>query len=323
MSKKISFDFFNDSLEESIEKIAKYFKLDEQSVAEYFDSFEEPADISANNFVMEFKINLADCDNSNAEIICRHMTTTTQEGLKDIEKRGLLDLKGMLEEDTVLNRFLRNNQVEVDIQNKRILIDGKNYPITTTDEQCLLCIEEREVRCGKFEKCDIREKMDSVGRKIYDLGGTLEFFVSGTKKDMERYSVLHFNPEILETLDQLLAKIKNKTGRKEPFALSFKWREQQNEIYILQFPVSLTDIEGFCVCDYDNAYYEYEEILECCGFRHSDYLMHKVPEKVYQNLIIIRWFLATSLCGACEFGSLLSGKVIDPEKIQIVEHYNR
>lgn len=146
MSKKISFDFFNDSLEESIEKIAKYFKLDEQSVAEYFDSFEEPADISANNFVMEFKINLADCDNSNAEIICRHMTTTTQEGLKDIEKRGLLDLKGMLEEDTVLGRFLRDNQVEVDLQNKRMLIDGKNYPITTTDEQCLLCIEKREVR---------------------------------------------------------------------------------------------------------------------------------------------------------------------------------
>lgn len=77
-------------LEESIEKIAKYFKLDEQSVAEYFDSFEEPADISANNFVMEFKINLADCDNSNAEIICRHMTTTTQEGQKILRKEVCL-----------------------------------------------------------------------------------------------------------------------------------------------------------------------------------------------------------------------------------------
>lgn len=84
-------------------------------MAEYFDSFEEPADMSANNFVMEFKINLADCDNSNAEIICRHMTTTTQEGLKDIEKRGLLDLKGMLEEDTVLSRFLRDNQYYISI----------------------------------------------------------------------------------------------------------------------------------------------------------------------------------------------------------------
>lgn len=50
--------------------------------------------------------------------------------------------------------------------------------------------------------------MDFVGRKLYELGGTLEFFVSGTKEDMERYSVIHLNPEILETLDQLLGKIK-------------------------------------------------------------------------------------------------------------------
>lgn len=191
----------------------------------------------------------------------------------------------MLEEDTVLSRFLRNNQVEADIQNKRMIIDGKNYPITTTDEQCLFCIEKREVRCGKFEKCDIREKMDSVGRKIYDLGGTLEFFVSGTKKDMERYSVLHFNPEILETLDQLLAKVKNKTGRKEPFALSFKLRKQKNEIYILQFPVWLTDIEGFCVCDYDNAYYEYEEILECNNKLFNKIMNTQILDKMVEDTL--------------------------------------
>ena len=87
---------------------------------------------------------------------------------------------------------------------------------------------------------------------------------------MERYSVIHMNPEILETLDQLLAKIKVKSNRKEPFALSYKWREQERKRYILQFPVCLSDIEGICVCDYD---------------------------KFYQNMKIIEWFLGTVFDG--------------------------
>ena len=71
----------------------------------------------------------------------------------------------------------------------------------------------------------------------YELGGTLEFFVSGTKEDMERYSVIHLNPEILETLDQLLGKIKVKTNRKLPYALSYKWREQEKKTCFLRIPL--------------------------------------------------------------------------------------
>lgn len=323
MIRKITFDFFNESIEESVQKICAYFQLDKDVVKEYINIFEEPSDITAKDFIVNFKIDLTAYDTGNVEIMCRHMTAMTKEGILDIKERGLLDLIRVLSEDTVLSRFLKDNQVVFDLPNKKLYVDGQDYMITTTEEECLFCIEKKEVRCDTFIRCDIKDKMDSIGRKIYELGGTLEFFLSGTKEDMERYSVIHMNPEILETLDQLLAKIKVKTKREEPFALSYKWRAQKMKTYILQFPICLTDIETFNVCNYERAYYEYEEILECSGYTHSDYLMHLIPDTLYQNMKIIEWFLAASLCGNYQLGSLLPGKVVEPSQIQIVEEYYR
>lgn len=318
---KIIFNFFDDSIEDCIQKLVNYFRLEKDKVIEYINSFDNPADITIENFVVKFGINLANFDCENVDIVCRHMTVLTREGLADVKAKGLLDLIGVLTEDTVLKRFLCENQVVFDVRGKRLIVDGQDYAITSSDEPCLFCIENKEIRCGDFERCDIREKMDFVGRKLYELGGTLEFFVSGTKEDMERYSVIHLNPEILETLDQLLGKIKVKANRKLPYALSYKWREQEKKTYILQFAINMSEVEAYCVCDYKRAYYDYEEILEYSGYTHSDYLTHKIPERVYQNMKIIDWFLAASLCDNCEFGSLLPGKIVEPSEIEVFLEY--
>lgn len=99
MEEKITFNFFEDSIEESINKIAKYFHLDECAVKKYINSFEEPADITMQKFVVDFGINLGTFDSANARIIGRHMTAMTKEGLEDIITKGLLDLIGVLTED--------------------------------------------------------------------------------------------------------------------------------------------------------------------------------------------------------------------------------
>lgn len=125
----------------------------------------------------------------------------------------------------------------------------------------------------------------------------------------------------LETLDQLLGKIKIKTNRELPFALSTKWSVQDKKTYILQFPINMADIEPYSMVDYERAHYQYEAILESSGNTHSDYLMHAIPEKVYQNLKIIDWFLAACLCDSCQFGSLLPGKTVNPSQIEVVEEY--
>ena len=115
MEEKITFNFFEDSIEESTNKIARYFHLDECAVKKYINSFEEPADITIQKFVVDFGIHLGTFDSSNARIIGRHMTAMTKDGFEDILKRGLLDLVGVLTGDTVLNKFLRENQVIFDV----------------------------------------------------------------------------------------------------------------------------------------------------------------------------------------------------------------
>lgn len=51
---------------------AKYFHLDECAVKKYINSFEEPADITMQKFVVDFGINLGVFDSANARIIGRH-----------------------------------------------------------------------------------------------------------------------------------------------------------------------------------------------------------------------------------------------------------
>ncbi len=59
--------------------------------------------------------------------MCKHMTTLTKEGLEDVKTKGLLDLVGVLTEDTVLNRFLKENQVEFDVEDLSVVIYGKRW----------------------------------------------------------------------------------------------------------------------------------------------------------------------------------------------------
>lgn len=158
MSEKIIFNFFDDSIEDNIQKLVDYFRLEKDKVIEYISSFDNPADITVENFIVKFGINLTNFDCANVDIVCRHMTVLTKEGLEDVKTKGLLDLVGVLTEDTVLKRFLYENQVVFDVQGKRLIVDGQDYVITTSDDPCLFCIENKEIRCGVFERCDIREK---------------------------------------------------------------------------------------------------------------------------------------------------------------------
>lgn len=69
---KIIFNFFEDSVAESLEKIITYFRLDEDEVKKYIGSFNEPSDVTMQDFVVNFGIKLATFDSRNAGIMCRH-----------------------------------------------------------------------------------------------------------------------------------------------------------------------------------------------------------------------------------------------------------
>lgn len=153
MSEKIIFNFFDDSIEDNIQKLVDYFRLEKDKVIEYISSFDNPADITVENFIVEFGINLTNFDCANVDIVCRHMTVLTEEGLEDVKTKGLLDLVGVLTEDTVLKRFLYENQVVFDVQGNSYM---PNYYINNRNlERFLSFWFENEQHICADEECGV------------------------------------------------------------------------------------------------------------------------------------------------------------------------
>ncbi|HII4402986.1 TPA: hypothetical protein ACY4R5_001718 [Clostridium perfringens] len=50
-----------------------------------------------------------------------------------------------------------------------------------------------------------------------------------------------------------------------------------------------------------------------------DYINRKITQNVFDNIILIRWFINAYFDGTEELGSLLPNKYIKPEDITIIE----
>ena len=126
--KNIRFDFFNDSKRELISKFSIYFNLNYYETYKYFENVDKQV-LDVNKVVKDLNIDLNNPTSSYVEIVGRHMTTATDEGLESVKNNGLLDLKRMLQCNTTLSNFLKKYGIEVDVDRKIIFINDKEYPI--------------------------------------------------------------------------------------------------------------------------------------------------------------------------------------------------
>lgn len=78
----ITFDFFNDSSTELVEKFCEYFQLDKETVEDYFIRV-NPDTLTPETLVRKFDLKLNEYDSSQLQIVCRHMTTSTEDTPKD------------------------------------------------------------------------------------------------------------------------------------------------------------------------------------------------------------------------------------------------
>lgn len=74
----ITFDFFNDNSTELVEKFCEYFKLDKETVEDYFIRV-NPDILTPETLVKKFDLKLNEYDSSQMQIVCRHMTTSTED----------------------------------------------------------------------------------------------------------------------------------------------------------------------------------------------------------------------------------------------------
>lgn len=183
-NKKYDFNFFDKSL--TLKSMCDCFELDELDVIEYLLRFSEPSFLE---FIKNFKLDLFKYDSSNVFIRCRHITTSN-ENLKTFREYGLLNLKQVLTSDTPLKLFLKNNDIEFDIESKLFIYKGKINELFWHDDECKGCnyVECKYTRdifnknttlTYKDISCDYRRSITQLYGKLYKDKAETEVFYQG------------------------------------------------------------------------------------------------------------------------------------------------
>lgn len=316
LSTSIMFDFFKETHDEWLESFCKYFGLEVKEVNSYFTSV-NPDTLTPGKISRDLNINLTNYDSNQLSVVCRHMTTASNDDKDSFLVNGILNLKEMLQQKTPLSIFLEGYGISIDVEKSEMLVGQKSFPITSYGEPCDFCFKHRSEPCNEYFKCDPRKNMEHLGLKLYRYGATVEFFTHATLSQMERYSSIRRCPEILQTLDKIVSSI-NGYGT-SAYKMSYDWMKEKKDCYILEFPVKLSDMETYAPIDYNQAWHDVSSCLEQSGYNYNDYNERKIPQNVLDNMIFLRWFISVYFYDSEELGSLLPGKCVIPENIKILE----
>ncbi|NFO15198.1 hypothetical protein FDB34_13520 [Clostridium botulinum] len=313
---EIIFDFFNGNHEVWLSRFCEYFNLNIKEINEYFKNTDRDT-LTPNVIVEKWGINLNLFDSSKIKIICRHMTTTTKTGIVNFKENGLLDLKRMLKLDTPLSKFLAKHKIWVDVDGKLIKIENRTYPILSYGDNCDECFINSSVKCTEYSKCELRKELEHLALKLYKYGATVECFINGTLEDMEIYSCINRCPEILNTLDNIYSKARNHhtTG----YMLCNDWREENRNCYIIEYASRLSDMETFAPIEYISSFRSYSTCIINSGYDYDDYIEKDIPQRIFDNMIFIRWFISIYFYDFEELGSLLPDKYVSAAEMNIME----
>lgn len=313
---EIIFDFFNDNHKVWLSRFCEYFNLNIKEINEYFKNTDSDT-LTPNVIVENLGINLDLFDSSKIKIVCRHMTTTTKTGVDSFKKNGLLDLKRMLELETPLSKFLAKHKIWVDVSEKLIKVEEKIYPILAYGDVCDECFMNKSVKCTGYSKCALREKLEHLALKLYRYRATVECFISGTLEGMKRYSCIDRCPEILNTLDNIYSKVFNchTTG----YMLCNDWAKENRNCYVIEYTSKLSDMETFAPMDYISSFRSYSTCIVNSGYDYDDYIEKNIPQRIFDNMMFIQWFISIYFYDSEKLGSLLPDKYVLADEIKIME----
>lgn len=311
------FNFFSDKKETVVTNLSAYLgrnRLDVEKALEYGCSVE--------SFIDDLHLDLNALDSSNVSIIGRHVTTSAANGICSIAEKGLLNLAQSIQEDTPLSWFLKRHKIHIDVENKLFSYREKSISIEERKNVEHICFMGRETACMWSFGCEAFQKLSVLGNKLYNLGATLEFFISGTLDQMLSYSTVSKCPEILDTIDQLISAIWR------PYAtctypLCQNWIAKNPICYVIEFEAKLTDMETYNPISYIDAYREISGCFKWSDITYDDYCERRIPQRVFDNrFLILSTISAIVYYSGEEYGSLLPGLSISPEKLKIYEVAN-
>ena len=205
----------------------------------------------------------------------------------------------------------------MDVDERKIEIKGKNYPILSNQEVCPECYNGRERICTGYSRCESFKKLTYLATKLYYYGATVECFIHATLDEMKRYSTIDRCPEILNTLDDVCSAVNGQFST--TYNLCYGWMAKKRKCYVLEYASRWSEMETFAPINYRDAYRDYEGLLYSCGFDFTDYMEETIPKKVYDNITFLRRFISIYFYNAEEYGSLLAGNSVPPETLKVFE----
>ena len=308
----ICFNMFVDSKDVAINKLCKYFCLDEiaaENALQY--------GCSAESFINDLQINLRNFDSSSVNIIGRHITTASVDTISSFTENGLYNLSQSLQFDTPLSRFLKRYGIRIDVENKVFHFREWHIPISEKKTSDHICFKGRERVCTWYDGCEEFKKIASLGHKLYSLGATLEFFVAGTLDEMLDYSTVSHCPEILDTIDQIICSLNNSYSTCT-YPLCSNWITHYPQCYLVEFASVLSNLDTYCPISYLNAYSEIKESLKWSEVTYDDYYERRVPQRVFDNRYLIQTFISAYIYHDNEqYGSLQPGLSSPPSALTI------
>lgn len=185
-------------------------------------------------FVERFNIDINNVDGCNIYLRLKHVTTSI-DALKYLKEYGLRDLRFMLHENTFLNKFLKENNIEISVDEKIIKVDEIEYAIFKSEESRELCT----LQCNEEDcfGCKYKDRINRLWLKLYKERYEIEAFSRGNNEKIENYSCVKRNPEILWNLDEII-KCLGQDAR-----LERNWhKENNNKFYIIDFEMPLSKL---------------------------------------------------------------------------------
>lgn len=205
-------------------------------------------------FFEKYQTVIKKIDIENLEVIAFQVTSNDNE-CGDIKRNGLHNLQWALSNETVLNRYLKNNKIKFDIENKLLYIDGDRYDIAYGKYKDLDLISEKE------------EQLNNVGHKIY-----YDFQINAFLfcEDIYDYSCICKTPEFLFTLSKI-----NRQAEK----IYETWKNNC-EAYVVKFKAKLKWFDYYTFYD---SKIEYEEDIQENWFRLRKKLVSRALDSMMGN----------------------------------------
>ncbi|WP_022757452.1 hypothetical protein [Butyrivibrio fibrisolvens] len=189
-------------------------------------------------FCESFDFKLDGLDISSNELVCRHITTTFDD-CKSFSNNGFMSLIELLKTDSILNVFLKENGVVIDI-----------------DKMTLKYKDNTEVSLAQ-DDCGNLKKLSRLSIALNHDKGEVEAFYCGDLANMLGYSTVSKHPEVLEKIDGAISELYGKDVE----SFSDKWIKQGPRTFMIEFSVPINNI-SYCTGKSESGMWNYKAYIQ-------------------------------------------------------------